>query len=163
MVETTEGHIKNETERSLVRFEANRIFSSEWPSSNGGKVIQALGHQLRFAGGFHAHMEVIDLDTPTNVRLDTEKVLRFLKTKPPITSVQKLVIPNVGKLTSSDQVKDVVGKFCTALGTPDKPVSVQSLTLPCDEVSNDFYSGNINWIDQFYSSHGVKRVDIPVS
>ena len=163
MVETTEERIKNETERSLVRFEANRIFSSEWPSSNGGKVIQALGHQLRFAGGFHAHMEVIDLDTPTNVRLDTEKVLGFLKTKPPITSVQKLVIPNVGKLTSSDQVKDVVRKFCIALGTPDKRLSVPSLTLPCDEVSNDFYSGNLNWIDQFYSSHDVKRVDIIVS
>ena len=87
MVETTEEHIKNETERSLVRFEVNRIFSSEWPSGNGGKVIQALGRQLRFAGGFHAHMEVIDLDTPTNVRLDTEKVLGFLKTKPPITNI----------------------------------------------------------------------------
>ena len=163
MVETTEEHTKNETKRSLVRFEANRIFSSEWPSGNGDKVVQALGRQLRFAGGFHAHMEVIDLDTPTNVRLDTEKVLGLFKTKPPITSVQKLIIPNVGKLTSSDQVKDVVGKFCTVLGTPNSPVSVQSLTLPCDEVSNEFNCGNLDWIDQFCSSHHVKRVDITVS
>ena len=164
MVETTEEGIDNETKRSLVRFEATRIFSSEWSSGNGDKVDQALERQLRHAGGFHKHMEVIDLDTPTNIRLNIEKVLNFLRNKhSQITSVEKFVIPNVGRLISSDQVKDVVENFCTVLGTPDNPVTVQSLTLPCDEVSNEFYGGNLDWIDQFCSSHCVKRVDITVS
>ena len=163
MVETTEKRIEIETARSLVRFEATRIFSPEWPSDNGDKAIQALERQLKFAGGFHTHMEMIDLDAPTDVRLNIEKVLNFLRIKNPITSVEKFVIPNVGRLISSNQIKSVVENFCTALGTPDNPVTVQSLTLPCDEVSNEFYGENLDWIDQFYSSHCVKRVDITVS
>lgn len=160
-------NIKNETKRSLVRFEASRIFNSEWPGGNDEKVVQALERQFRFAGGFHTDMELIDLDTPSNIRLNTEKVLDFLRIKRPITSVEKFVIPNVGILTSSDQVRDIVETFCDALGhgSPNNynPVTVKALTLPCDEVSNEFHSENVDWIDQFCSHYGVKRVDITVS
>lgn len=163
MAEIAVENIKNETERSLVRFEASRIFSPEWPVDNDDKVVQALGRQLRFAGGFHTDMKVIDLDTPPNVRLNIQKVLGFLRSKPPVTSIDSFVIPNVGILESSDQVKDVVEHFCSALGTLDNPIKVNTLTLPCEEVSTDFHKGNLDWIEQFCSRHCVKRVIIRVS
>lgn len=132
-METTKSkeNLNNETKRSLQRFETNRIFSLEWPSGENDRAIQVLEHQLRFAGGFGAQMELIDLDTPKNVRLNVERVLNLLRIKPPVTeSVDSFVIPNVGILESSDQIKNVVEKFCNALGLD--PVMMNTVELFCN-------------------------------
>lgn len=160
--------MKNETKGSLLRFEASRIFTDEWPSDKN-KAMQALELQLKFAGGFCTQMEIISLDTPPNVRLDISGVLNSLRfkinhpTPQPITSVESFTIPNMGKLISSDQVMNAVESFCNALGTCDKPTTVNTLILPCDKVSTEFHSGNLDWIDQFCTRHDVKRISITVS
>ena len=173
MAEITEENgkqkIENETKKSLLHFEASRIFTHEWPSDKNG--LQALEHQLEFAGGFCKQMETIDLSTPPNVRLDVYKVLDSLRCKinhptrlpqpnRSITSVTNFTIPNVGELVSTDQVKDLVENFCNVLGTPDKPTAVNTLTLPCDEVSTEFYLGNLGWIDQFSTRHSVSIIRV---
>ena len=160
-------NIKNETKKALTSFKASRIFNEEWPSNSEDKVMQVLEHQLRFAGGFCTDMEVIDLDTPSNVRLNLEKLLKILNGEPriksPITSIKKFVIPNMGVLKSSDQVKNVVKSFLNALGSSDRPVVVATLILPLDEVSTQFHKGDLDWISQFYDDHRVNRIEIKVS
>ena len=140
---------------------------NRWPPDNNDKAMQVLEHQLRFAGGFCTHMKVIDLDTPPNVRLSFERLLKFLtsepRIKPPITNIERFVIPNMGILRSSDAVRYAVEQLFDALGTSDRPIMVTALTLPCDEVSAQFHNGDLDWINQFCTRHGVKRINITVS
>ena len=166
-MEKSPEDIKNETKTSLTFFEARRIFNKEWPLYDEGKVTQVLEHQLKFAGGFCADMKVIDLDTPSNIRLNFEKLLKFLNGEPriksPITSIDRFVIPNMGVLRSTDQVKKLVENFLNALGSSDRPVMVATLILPCDEVFTQFHKGDLDWISQFNDDHGVKKIEIKVS
>ena len=163
-----ENIIKNETKKSVLRFEAYRIFNAEWPAvpnSDGASdnAMEILENQLRFAGGFCTQMKVINLDTPSGVKLNPERLVNILKRKAPVASIESFVAPNVGKLESSDQVKDMVEALFNALGRPSDPIVVNTLTVSCDEVSNKFQNGNLDWIEHFYSRHSVKRIKINVS
>jgi len=148
------GEIQNNTEAAITTFE--RFISNEWPDDLQDLALEVLRYQFMYGGGFCSVMKTVDLSTPKNVRLDIEKVLLLLKEKTSIshiTSLQKFVLPVVKTLRSGDVVKKLLGDFCGALsgGLTTLP-KVDEIVIHCDELSNDFHPGDLEWIGEFHSA-----------
>jgi len=145
--------LQNNTEKAITTFE--RFVSREWPENCNDVAIKKLGLQLKYGGGFISTMKTIDFSTPKDVRLDTDKVwaLLYEKTRHSrIESVEKLVLPVVTKLRSGEVVRDLIKDFCLALagGSNQLPL-IDEIVLHCDEIPDNFCTGDLDWIERFYS------------
>ena len=151
--------IDNTTEKAITRFE--RFIFPEWPAGANDEALEMLRQQLEHCGGFCAEMKLIDLSTPENVRFDIEEVLELLKHKIsdrviPINSVETFVLPNVKKLTSGEAVKNMLGDYCGAFCGEN--TTIKEVVLRCDEISDDFVAGDLEWVKGFFSCYSMDRV-----
>ena len=145
--------VQNNTEKAITTFE--RFVSWEWPENCNDGAMEKLRLQLKHGGGFSSTMKTIDFSTPKNVRLDTDEVLGLLCEKTQhsrIESAEKLVLPVVTNLRSGEVVKNLLEDFCAALaGGSSTLLRINEIVLRCDEIPNDFCTGDLEWIENFHS------------
>ena len=159
-------NVVNTTEKALTSFE--RFVSSEWPvaqsAESNDEALETLMLQLEHGGGFCTDvMKLIDLSTPDNVRFDIPDVLYLLTDKmkgSTISSVKKLVLPNVKELTAGDRVKELLGNFCGILCGENGKIS--EVVLKSDEISSTFTAGNLEWVKGFYSQYKVDKITVSI-
>lgn len=157
--------IDNTTEKAITTF-GNFVLPG-WPEESAeGNVmaLKLLRCQFLYGGGFCTEMDSIDLSTPANVRLDIQAVLGLLKEKMnhcTINSVGKFVLPNVKELTTGDNVKNMLGDFCgTLCGNGERSIKIKEVVIKCDEISNDFTAGDLEWVEDFLSCYSLDRVTV---
>ena len=154
--------LRNNTEKALTSFD--RFIFPEWPKQTAecsDEALEVLRLQLLYGGGFCADMNLIDLSTPENVRLDIQDVLSLFKEKmrhSTINSVEKFVLPNVKQLTTGDMVENLLGDFCGAFCGEN--ITIKEVVLRCDEISSEFIAGDLKWVDRFLSHYNLDKVTV---
>ena len=172
-LKTPKKQIDNKTEQAITSFErfAFPEWSREFPLEINGEhlPLRVLRLQLLYGGAFCTNMELIDLSTPAHIRFDVQDVLDLLKDKREdkmhrctytLNSINKLVLPNVKELTSGDMVKKILEDFCGVLcGENGK---IRELVLRSDEISNEFTTGDLGWVEDFLSSYNLDTVTVSI-
>ena len=159
-------NVDNSTEKALTSFE--RFVSPEWPVAqsvqSNDEALETLILQLEHGGGFCTDvMKLIDLSTPDNIRFDIRDVLGLMKDKmkdSTISSIERLVLPNMKELTAGDTVREILGDFCGILCGENGKIS--EVVLKSDEIPSTFTAGNLEWVKGFCSHYKVDKITVSI-